>query len=100
MVNVTNWGELLAYIIPTEFLEGQVILTGAAQQLPNEPCKSMTIENPTGNAIVYVGHDNTVAAGTGYRLWPGATMSFDIDNVNKIWVIGTLNEVISYFGVN
>ncbi|OYD16937.1 hypothetical protein CH330_01325 [candidate division WOR-3 bacterium JGI_Cruoil_03_51_56] len=93
-VNVVEGG------IPTEVLEGQVTLTGAAQQLPNETCKSVTLENPTTNAVVCMGHDNTVTLLNGYRLQPGATVSMDIDNVNKIWVIGTATEIISYVGVN
>ncbi len=85
---------------PTAYIEGQFTLDGAAQQLPDEPCKSVTLENPTGNAVVCIGHDNTVTLLNGYRLWPGATKSMDIDNVNRLWVIGTLGEIISYGGVN
>lgn len=85
---------------PTSVIEGQVTMTGAAQQFPNEPCKSITIENPSANSVVYIGHDNTVAAGNGYRLQPGATVSMDIDNANRVWCIGTAPEVISYIGVN
>ncbi|GAI96192.1 unnamed protein product, partial [marine sediment metagenome] len=68
---------------PTEVLEGQVTLTGAAQQLPDEPCKSVTIENPITNAVVAMGHDNTVTLLNGYRIQPGATYSLDIDNTNR-----------------
>jgi len=85
---------------PTAVLEGQVTLTGAAQQLPNDPCKSVTLENPITNAVVSLGHNNTVTLLNGYRLQPGATVSMDIDNVNKIWVIGTAAQIISYVGVN
>jgi len=87
-------------IYPTEVIEGQVTLTGVAEQLPNEPCKSVTIENPAGNADVAIGSDNAVTLLNGYLLHGGATYSMDIDNTNRIWVIGTLNEVISYGGVN
>ena len=84
---------------PTSVLEGQVTLTGAAQQLPNDACKSVTLENPSTNDVVCVGHDNAVTLANGYRLQPGATYSMDIDNVNRIWVIGTAPQVISYGGV-
>lgn len=87
-------------VTPTAIIEGQVTLTGAVQQLPNEPCKSVTLENPNTNAVVCVGHDNTVTLLNGYRLQPGATWSLAIDNVNRIWVIGTLAQIISYGGVN
>ena len=92
--------QLASIVTPTAYIEGQVTLTGAAQQLPDEPCKSVTFESPSTNAVVCMGHDNTVTLLNGYRLQPGASHSVDIDNVNKIWVIGTLNEIISYGGVN
>jgi hypothetical protein len=85
---------------PTAVVEGQVTLTGAAQQLPADACKSVTLENPSTNAVVCVGHDNAVTLANGYRLQPGATWSLAIDNVNRIWVIGTAAQVISYGGVN
>ena len=54
--------------------------------MPTELCKSVTLENPTGNAVVAVGHDNTVTLLNGYRLQPGATFSIDIDNVDRLWL--------------
>lgn len=84
---------------PTAIIEGQVTLTGVAQQLPNEPCVSVTLENPSANAVVCIGHDNSVTLANGYRLQPGATVSMDIDNANRVWVIGTVTQVISYIGV-
>lgn len=85
--------------IPTAVLEDQVTLTGNAQQLPDEPCRSVTLENPITNNVVCVGHSNAVTLLNGYRLQPGATWSLAIDNVNKIWVIGTNQQVISFGGV-
>lgn len=89
---------------PTAIVEGQVLMTGAAQQFPADACKSITIENDSdrslGNAVVYIGHDNLVSAVNGYALRPGCTKSFDIDNANRIWCIGTVNNVITYGGVN
>lgn len=85
---------------PTAIVEGQVTLTGAAQQFPAEACKSITIESPSTNAVVAIGHDNAVTLLNGYRLRPGATVSMDIDNANRVWVIGTLGQIVSYIGVN
>lgn len=89
---------------PTAIVEGQVTMTGAAQQFPADACKSITIENDSdrslGNAVVYIGHDNLVSAINGYALRPGCTKSFDIDNANRVWCIGTVNNVITYGGVN
>lgn len=87
-------------VTPTAIVEGQVTLTGAAQQFPDHPCKSVTIENPIVNAIVVIGHDNTVTLLNGYRLQPGATVSIAIDNTNRVWCIGTAAQIISFIGVN
>lgn len=87
-------------ISPTDIIEGQFTLDGTAQQLPNEPCKSVTFENPSTNNVVCIGHNNALTLLNGYRLQPGATWSIDIDNVNKAWVIGTNLQVISYGGVS
>ena len=95
MLQVITW-----LTTPTAVVEGQVTLTGAAQQLPADPCKSVTFENPSANAVVCIGHDNTVTLLNGYRLQPGATWSIAIDNVNRVWVIGTAAQIISYGGVN
>ena len=87
--------------VPTQVLNGQVTI--AAPQVPlaaaATPIKSVTIENPSTNAVVYVGN-NAVAVGDGYRLWPGATVSLDIDDLNKVYVTGTVGNVVSYIAVN
>ena len=85
---------------PIAIVEGQVTLTGVAQNFPADPCKSITIENPSTNAVVVVRHDNALTLLNGYRLQPGATVSMAIDNANRIWVIGTVAQIISYIGVN
>ena len=97
---LTQGVPLVEELSPTVIIEGQFTLNGAAQQLPDEPCKSVTLENPSTNAVVVIGHDNALTLLNGYRLWPGATKSQDVDNVNAIWVIGTAPQVISYGGVN
>lgn len=87
-------------VSPTEVIEGQWTLTGVAEELPDEPCKSVTFENPSTNDLVVLGHDDALTMLNGYRLQPGATVSMDIDNVNRVWVIGPVDDVISYIGVN
>lgn len=86
---------------PTTVLNGQVTI--AAPRVPlaavATPIKSVTVENVSTNAVVYVGND-TVVAGNGYRLQPGATVSMDIDDLNKVNVTGTAGNVVSYLAVN
>ena len=78
---------------------GMVTLTAGADNLPNIPCKSITLENPAANDVVYV--DNAaVAIGTSYRLQPGATISLDIDNANRVYVLGTAPQTVTYLTVN
>ena len=86
---------------PTVVFNGQVTI--AAPRVPLSaaivPIKSVTIENVTTNAVVWVGNA-TVVAGNGYGLRPGATVSMDIDDLNKVYVAGTVGNVVSYIAVN
>ncbi len=86
---------------PTTILNNQVTIVSPRVPLTgaSTSCKSVTIENPSTNAVVYVGNatvDNT----NGYRLYPGATVSMDIDNLNKVYVTGTVGNIVSYIAVN
>lgn len=86
---------------PTTVLSGQFILVAAASPIVAvaTPIKSVTIENLTTNAVVWVGPAGVTAL-TGYGLRPGATVSMDIDDLNKVYVIGTAGNVVSYIAVN
>ena len=91
----------MGIVPPTAVLSGQVTLAAAAAPLVGvaTPCKSVTLENPNTNAVCYVGPAGVTAL-TGYRLQPGATVSLDIDDLNKVNVLGTVGNVISYVAVN
>lgn len=86
---------------PTTVLSGQFTLVAAASPLVAvaTPIKSVTIESVSTNAVVYVGSAGVTAL-TGYGLRPGATVSMDIDDLNKVYVIGTLGQVVSFITVN
>jgi hypothetical protein len=86
---------------PTTVLSGQFTLVGAASPLVAvaTPVKSVTIENVSTNAVVWVGSAGVTPL-TGYGLRPGATVSMDIDDLNKVYVIGTVGQVVSYIAVN
>jgi hypothetical protein len=92
---------LAAVQTPTAVLNGQVTI--AAPRVPLSavavPIKSVTIENVSTNAVVWVGNA-TVLAGNGYGLRPGATVSLDIDDLNKVYVTGTVGNVVTYIAVN
>jgi len=92
----------VAIVPPTEVLNGQVTIASPRVALADEstPIKKVTIENPSTNAVVYVGNED-VAADNGYRLHPGATpLRLDIDDLNKVYVTGTDGNVVSYIAVN
>jgi len=90
----TNLSTLLT--TPTAVLEGTVTLAVAAAPLAvNTPCKSVTIENVSTNAVVNVGN----AANQRYQLRPGASISLDIDNLNKVYVSGTAGNIVTYIAV-
>ena len=61
--------------------------------------KSVTIENLSTNNVVYVGNA-TVTAANGYALRAGANISIAIDDLNKIYVIGTAGNIVTYIAVN
>lgn len=93
-------GRTGAFNVPSVIQHNQVTLQAAAVQLSvaSVPIVSVTIENPAANNVVYVGGAG-VNAGNGYRIWPGATQSFDINDLNKIYVFGTATQVVSYLAV-
>lgn len=86
---------------PTTVLSGQFTLVAAASPLiaVATPIKSVTIENLSTNAVVWVGPAGVTAL-TGYGLRPGAIVSIAIDDLNKVYVAGTAGNVVSYIAVN
>lgn len=91
-------------IAPPSTVLDNPLVTIALPRVPltavSTPCKSVTIENPSTNNVVYVGNQGIVVGGPGYRLWPGATVSMDIDDLNKVYVTGTVGNDVSYIAVN
>lgn len=85
---------------PTTIYNGQVTVaaTRAPLSATSVPILSVTIENVSTNSVVYVGN-STVTAANGYGLRAGASVSMDIDDLNKVYVIGTAGNVITYLAV-
>ena len=85
---------------PTVVLNGWGTVAAVATALSaGEPIKSVTIENVSTNNVVFIG-DADVTVLNGYGLRPGATVSLDIDDLNKVYHIGTAGNVITYLAVN
>lgn len=50
---------------------------------------------------VYLGHDNTVSATTGYELSPGQSITLELLNIGRLWIFGgTAADRISWATVN
>ena len=88
-------------ITPTTVYNGQITIAAAAVPLSatSVPIKTVSLENDPDGNVVYVGNSGVTAV-NGRRLWPGATLDVAIDNLNKIYVVGTVGDVISYIAVN
>lgn len=91
-------------IVPPSSIPDNPLVTIVLPRTPlsavSVPIKSVTIENPAANAVVYVGNETVAVGGPGYRLWPGANVSFDCDDLNKVYVTGTAGNVVSFIAVN
>ena len=86
--------------VPTTVYNGQVTI--AAPRVPlsatSVTIKSVTVTNLAANAIAYIGNA-TVTVGNGDYIEPGASKSMDIDDLAKVYVIGTVGNVVSYIAV-
>ena len=88
--------------IPTIIYSNQVTIAAAAAPLVANPLlvRSVTIEAPNTNAgPVWVG-GAAVAVGAGFALRAGASVSFDFRDLNNIYVVGTVGDVVTYLAVN
>jgi hypothetical protein len=86
--------------VPNEtLLQGNITGSGSAQQLSVTSilCKILTIQSHISNSnLIYVSNANTVSATSGMILCPGDSMTFTIDNINKIWISATAGNKLSY----
>lgn len=83
---------------------GQKKITASAVQLPSNTLTNGVIftalSTNTGNIFIGGSGVTTTADGTGngYILEPGSSVSAAINNTNVFYVIGTLNDVLSFIG--
>jgi hypothetical protein len=77
-------------------LQDNLTLTGAYQQLPNTPCRSITIQaEPTNGGFVYIGNFNTVSSANHIcTLSPGSSVTILASNFDQVFVIGTAGDAI------
>jgi hypothetical protein len=81
-------------------LQDNLTLTGAYQQLPNTPCRSITIQaEPTNGGFVYIGNFNTVSSANHIcTLSPGSSVTILASNFDQVFVIGTAGDAVCVGG--
>ena len=90
---------------PSTLLHNLVTVTTAGTEVQvsatSVPIKGITIKALAANTgTMYVG-SSTVASTNGYPLAAGQAISFDISNLNTVWVDASVNgEKVSYLAVN
>lgn len=68
---------------------GTVGLTAQAAGIKMAAAKSVTIKADAANTdVVYVGHDASVTAATGFALAKGESVEIAVDSLDKVYVIG------------
>lgn len=97
-VNAEFTGDVVVDIDLPDVVSGKTfVLTGGIDQLPAFPCKSgSNIFADDGNvADVWLG-GNDVAVNNGFKLPAGEDVPVVSQNLNLIYVIGTLGDKIHY----
>lgn len=81
-------------------LQGNITLTGAAQQVnANTACKVITIQaEPTNQGYVYVGKSDVSSTVHMCTLSPGSSITITCSNLNLLYVIGTASDKVCYGG--
>jgi len=108
-INVTGAGDDSAPQLVTDFtiLTGtghQVVAAGPARtqlRSASTPCHRVTVTATIGNThTLYVGLSNVTADANnttgGFQLQPGEHWTFGIDDVNKVYIHGTVGEGASF----
>lgn len=80
-----------------KFDAGQVALTGSAQQLSSGvSAESIALKNTSTVNTMYLGGSSSVSSTTGWPLSPGETITLEILNTRRIWVIGTAADRLAW----
>lgn len=88
-------------VVPSTEYNGVLSITATAAQVSSTstPIKSITIvAEDTNVQNMYVG-DSSVSTSNGFELTPGSMHSWDIKNLNLLYVIGTASDSARYTAV-
>ncbi|MGG4034221.1 hypothetical protein ABEV74_11060 [Paenibacillus cisolokensis] len=75
-----------------------VAVAGNRVQLPNYPCRLVTvIAKDTNTGFIYAGSNNVSSSVYGVKLKPDASYDFEVSNANMIWIDASVSgEGISF----
>lgn len=78
--------------------QGNLLMSGSAQQLPNASCKIITIQaHPDNNEYVYIGMNSYISSTSHMAvLSPGSFYTLTVANSNMIYVRGSNGDRISW----
>ena len=81
-------------------IQGTLTLDGTTQQLAADVgAKTFTVQAAPGNSgQVYVGNATLDGTNGGVELSPGSSKDFNLENVNLVYVKGTLNDIVTFIG--
>ena len=73
--------------------------SAAAYRETDVPCKRLTVQAATRNAsTIAVGPTGSVAMSSGWVL-SADSITLDIDNINKVQVVGTQNDIVRWLAL-
>lgn len=93
----TNLSSNIQKITTTNTAQYLSTITGAI----HIPCRTFSlIASATNVSAIGVGPASTVEISSGYPLEPSESITLDIDNLNKIKVVGTADDLISWVALD
>jgi hypothetical protein len=54
--------------------------------------KDVTIQNNNASANVFIGGPGVTTSSFGFKILPGAAISFELDGTDNIWAVGSENS--------
>ena len=91
---------LTANITKDTIRQGNLTLAGAtAEQLPDLATVNLFVQaNPENTGFIYVGNSSVSDSAHMAVLAPGSSVSLNVENANKLFVIGTMGDKVSVGG--
>jgi len=87
-------------VVHDTLLQGNLAVTASAQPLAADvSCNLVTVQaDPENTGYVYVGNASVTTSAFSAKLSPGSSVTYTVSNVNKIYVVGSVDDNVSYGG--